>query len=70
MASEFHMPFLEATRNVFQLMLDLTDIKDLPAEIFDGENELDISIEIVGDISGVVVLPFSPPKPLSILSTS
>ena len=58
MASKLHLPFLEATRNVFQLMLDLTDIKDLPAEIFDGENELDISIEIVGDMSGVVVYRF------------
>ncbi len=51
-------PFLEATRNVFQLMLDLSDISDHPAEAFVCDDELDISIGVVGDLVGEVIYRF------------
>ena len=53
--TDLYNPFLEATRNVFQLMLDLTDVSGQPAECFDCEKELDVSIGFTGDLQGEVV---------------
>lgn len=58
MSAELYDPFFEATQNVFQLMLDLSDIHTRPAETFDHDNELDISIEVIGDLTGEVVYRF------------
>lgn len=58
MPSKFYVPFLQATCNVFDLMLDLSDISDCQADAFEYEDELDISIEIVGDLAGEVVYRF------------
>lgn len=58
MPSKFYVPFLQATCNVFDLMLDLSDISDCQADTFEYEDELDISIEIVGDLAGEVVYRF------------
>ncbi|WP_027398474.1 chemotaxis protein CheX [Anaerovorax odorimutans] len=54
----FYGSFLEATRNVFQLMLDLSDISDCPAESFSCDEELDISIGVIGDLKGEVIYRF------------
>lgn len=51
-------PFLAATRNVFQLMLDLTDISDSPADSFIGDDKIDIVIGVIGDLEGEVIYRF------------
>ncbi len=58
MNDNLYSPFLEATRNVFQLMLDLSDITDRPAESFLSDNELDISIGVIGELTGEVIYRF------------
>jgi chemotaxis protein CheX len=58
LTASLYEPFLEATRNVFQLMLDLSDISDQPAEEFVCDDELDISIGVVGDLVGEVIYRF------------
>ncbi len=68
MPAKFYVPFLQATCNVFELMLDLSDISDRPAETFACEEELDISIEIVGDLAGEVVYRFPNETSLSIVN--
>ncbi len=68
MPSKFYVPFLQATCNVFELMLDLSDISDRPADTFECEEELDISIEIVGDLAGEVVYRFPSETSLNIVS--
>ncbi|HWP50312.1 MAG TPA: chemotaxis protein CheX [Clostridia bacterium] len=68
MPSKFYVPFLQATCNVFELMLDLADIKDCPVEAFICDEELDISIEIVGDLVGEVVYRFPNETSLKIVN--
>ncbi len=58
MPAKCYVPFLQATSNVFGLMLDLWDIGDCSADAFNCKDELDISIEIVGDLTGEVVYRF------------
>lgn len=58
MNDNLYSPFLEATRNVFQLMLDLSDISDRPVESFLSDNELDISIGVIGELIGEVIYRF------------
>lgn len=58
MSDKIYAPFLEATRNVFQLMMDLSDVYDRPAETFLYEDALDIVIGITGDLTGEVVYRF------------
>lgn len=68
MFTKFYTPFLQATCNVFELMLDLSDISDQPVENFQCEDELDISIEIVGDLAGEVVYRFPNETSLKIVN--
>lgn len=58
MTDNLYNPFLEATRNVFELMLDLTEIADGPAENFVCDQELDIVIGVIGDLTGEVIYRF------------
>lgn len=58
MTSNLYDPFLEATRNVFQLMLDISEVSDCPVDSFECENELDIIIGVVGDLKGEVIYRF------------
>ena len=58
MTDNLYSPFLEATRNVFELMLDLSDIADGPIENFSCDKELDISIGVIGDLTGEVIYRF------------
>ncbi|MGI6685978.1 MAG: chemotaxis protein CheX [Bacillota bacterium] len=67
MTAKLYDSFLEATRNVFHLMLDLSDISDRPAETFKPEDELDISVEIVGDLVGKVIYRFPGTTSLNIV---
>lgn len=59
MSDNLYVPFLEATRNVFQLMLDLSDVADGPAEAFECDNEVDVSVGVTGDLVGEVIYRFS-----------
>lgn len=69
MPSKFYVPFLQATCNVFELMLDLSDLCDHKIEDFQCDSdELDISIEIVGDLVGEVVYRFPSQTSLNIVS--
>lgn len=58
MTAELYHPFLEATQTVFQLMLDLSDIHERPAEAFACVDEVDISIGVTGDLTGEIVYRF------------
>ena len=58
MSDNLYKPFFEATRNVFQLMLDLPDVADGPAEAFECDDEVDVSIGVTGDLMGEVVYRF------------
>ncbi len=68
MPSKFYAPFLQATCNVFELMLDLSEISDQPVDNFQCDEELDISIEIVGDLVGEVVYRFPKETSLKIVT--
>ena len=58
LSGRLYAPFLEATRSVFALMLDLSDIEDRPASTFLYEDVLDIVIGVKGDLAGEVVYRF------------
>lgn len=53
--TDLYTPFLEATRNVFHLMLDISNISDRMAEGLGNEEELDVSIGFIGDLKGEVI---------------
>lgn len=59
MRNQLYEPFLEATRNVFSLMLDLNDIVCSP--IYERNTqpcELNVSIDVIGDLTGCVIYRF------------
>ncbi|MCI2105978.1 MAG: chemotaxis protein CheX [Intestinimonas sp.] len=58
MTADLHASFLEATQTVFQLMLDLSDIHECPAETFFCDDEVDISIGVTGDLTGEIIYRF------------
>ncbi|NLU35749.1 MAG: chemotaxis protein CheX [Clostridiales bacterium] len=58
MVDNLYRAFVNATRDVFNLMLNISEIKDHPADGFKIENGVDISIGIVGDLNGEVVYRF------------
>mgnify|MGYP000845346139 CR=1 FL=1 len=58
MSYKLYEPFLEATRNVFRLMLDISDVSDNPTDSFVCDDALDVSIGVVGDLTGEVVYHF------------
>ena len=65
MTTNLYTPFLDATRNVFQLMLDLSDVEDHPTgNDFSAEDGLSISIGVIGDLVGKVIYRF--PKETSL----
>ena len=68
METNLYPPFLEATRNVFQLMLDLSDVTERPMDGFTSNDGLDISIGVVGDLEGEVVYRFPRDTSLSMVN--
>jgi chemotaxis protein CheX len=58
MTDNLYKTFVTATYQVFNLMLDLSDITDRPVETFLCDDELDISIGVVGDLHGEVIYRF------------
>lgn len=55
--SNLYQPFVEATRSVFSLMLDL-QATECPVDGFVPRGETDIAVGIVGDMTGEVVYRF------------
>ncbi|MGI6576956.1 MAG: chemotaxis protein CheX [Eubacteriales bacterium] len=67
MKEKIYRAFVSATRNVFNLMLNISDISDHPVEEFNHEDVVDISIGIVGDLQGEVVYRFPVPTSLNMV---
>lgn len=67
MENVLYKPFFNATREVFQLMLDISNITDKPLCV-DGvcypAGNVDIAIRVIGDMEGMVVYHF--PKETSL----
>jgi chemotaxis protein CheX len=68
MPNNLYEPFLTATHNVFQLMLDITEIHDYPADTFECDDKLDITIGIIGDYIGGVMYRFPRTTSLNIVN--
>lgn len=58
MSVKLYLPFLEATRSVFHLMLDLSEISERPADSFVEDKVMNIAIEVIGDLQGEVIYRF------------
>lgn len=58
MVDKLYRSFVDATRNVFNLMLNISDISDHPTEDFKCDDGVDIAIGIVGDLHGEVIYRF------------
>ena len=58
MVDKLYRTFVDATSNVFNLMLNIPDISDHPAENFNCDSEIDIAIGVIGDLEGEVVYRF------------
>ena len=68
MKTELYTPFLDATRQVLQTMLDLSDIAERSAEQFDeGQENLEISVGVVGDLEGTITYRFPSDTSLNIV---
>ncbi|WMJ76842.1 MULTISPECIES: chemotaxis protein CheX [unclassified Sedimentibacter] len=68
MSANLYNSFVKATRDVFKLMLDLSDIEDNPADDFVCDDSLDISIGVTGDLEGEVIYRFPPSTSLSMVN--
>lgn len=62
--STIYTPFFEATRSVFKMMLNFTEISESSQESFRSNNDLNISIGVIGDLEGEIIYKF--PKDTSI----
>ncbi|SHJ39095.1 chemotaxis protein CheX [Lutispora thermophila] len=58
MIDKLYRAFVNATHNVFNLMLSITEISDHPTEDFKCDDEVDIAVGIVGDLYGEVIYRF------------
>lgn len=58
MVDKLYRPFVDATRNVFNLMLNISEISDHPTEDFKYDDGVDIAIGITGDLHGEVIYRF------------
>jgi len=58
MINNLYKTFVDATRNVFNLMLHLSEISDHPGEDFKCDEEVDIAVSIVGDLEGEIIYRF------------
>lgn len=58
MEDKIYKTFVDATHNVFNLMLNISDISDQPGEKFNCDREIDVAIGVVGDLQGKVIYRF------------
>lgn len=68
MIENIHNPFFEATRSVFNLMLDLQDVTETTAENFNYDDGIGICIGVVGDLTGKVNYKFPDQTSLSMVN--
>lgn len=68
MVDKFYKAFFDATYNVFNLMLNISDISDHPIEEFTCDNEVDIIVGIVGELQGEVIYRFPVTTSLNMVS--
>ncbi|MDD3269556.1 MAG: chemotaxis protein CheX [Syntrophomonadaceae bacterium] len=67
MNNPLYAPFFNATRDVFKLMLDLSNISDKPLldkDVSAQDSKINIEIGIIGDLQGKVIYHF--PKQTSL----
>lgn len=67
MVDKIYRSFVDATHRVFNLMLNIAEVSDHPAENFNCDNEIDIAIGVVGDLQGKVIYRFPASTSLSIV---
>ncbi len=53
-----YTPFFEATRNVFMMMLNFTDVSESTEDKFVPNQALNISIGVIGDLVGEIIYKF------------
>ncbi len=58
MIDKLYKTFVDATQNVFSLMLNLSEISDHPLDSFECEDVLEVAIGFVGDLDGEVIYRF------------
>ena len=58
MVDNLYRAFVDATHHVFELMLNISEISDHPAEDLKSDDTVDIAIGIVGDLKGEVIYRF------------
>lgn len=68
MKDKLYRVFVDATRNVFKLMLNISEISDHPTEDFKCDDEVDIAISILGDLQGEVIYRFPVSTSLNIVN--
>ncbi|MGF7145504.1 chemotaxis protein CheX [Anaerotaenia torta] len=68
MIDNLYKAFVDATHNVFNLMLDLSDITEHPAEDFRCDEEMEIAIGVFGDLYGEVIYRFPASTSLSMIN--
>jgi len=67
MEDKIYKTFVDATQNVFNLMLNISEISDHPGEDFNCDKEIDISIGVIGDLQGEIIYRFPISTSLSIV---
>jgi len=58
MVDKLYRVFVDATYKVFNMMLNISELSDYPAENFKCNDEIDIAIGLVGDLQGEVIYRF------------
>ncbi len=69
MDDKLYNAFVDATNNVFQLMLNTLEISTHPTEEFKCDDEVDIAINIIGDLQGEVIYRFPVSTSLNMVNT-
>lgn len=67
MEEKLYSSFVDATRNVFNSMLNISEISVRAAEHFNCDDEVDIAIGIAGDLQGEVIYRFPAPTSLNMV---
>lgn len=58
MVDKLYKAFVDATYNVFHMMLNISDITEHPVDQYACDKEVDIAVGIVGDLQGKVIYRF------------
>lgn len=68
MVDRLYKVFVEATYNVFNMMLNISEISNHPIEEFKCDDEVDVIVGIVGELQGEVVYRFPVKTSLNMVS--